>query len=526
MNIILIVISFVLGILAILYLRRYDIYEKEPFSIMIATTFFGGFVAIGTTTLFYKLIGLLGYYNFESIYGAFVFIGPIEEFSKLIAMFMAYFIFKKFMDEPVDGLIYMSCIVLGFSLIENYSYAIKKSEMDSLIFTRLFIATPAHLLFSIFMGFGFYKIKKENDDYRFLLGTFIYASFAHGIWDAFIFSKITPVIPILILGFSYKFLIYLLETLSAKSPYRTSLKEFITRYENPIYEEAPECIKCSSQKKKLRYELGKIKIYRCDNCGYYLSSMDSMFSIFQHFASLFRNLNKYYFPPNSKVLNYAVLLKHNLICERRKIAIFDLDILNNYTEAIINNFRSKGKQKDLLGIEIDIKENYDDYMNSEDILINKAYDPLVSLQTDNLQTRLEKYYTSLQQLPDEINCPNCFSILEIDDIKKKERSFECPMCEEKLNLQKKHTEMDGLKNYILNFKKPKIPFGQKMKARLMLYNINRFRNMRRLPNEINCPKCFIKIKLNEKDIIDRTIKCNGCNMSFDLRYKKIIQTIQ
>ena len=50
MDLLLVIISFGLGILAILYIRQYDLYEKEPITVMVATTFFGGVVSTRPTT--------------------------------------------------------------------------------------------------------------------------------------------------------------------------------------------------------------------------------------------------------------------------------------------------------------------------------------------------------------------------------------------------------------------------------------------------------------------------------------------
>ena len=56
------------------------------------------------------------------------------------------------MDEPTDSLIYMACVALGFSLIENYFYAVRNPSTTPLIAIRLIICTPMHIAFSIFLG--------------------------------------------------------------------------------------------------------------------------------------------------------------------------------------------------------------------------------------------------------------------------------------------------------------------------------------------------------------------------------------
>ena len=75
----LILLSFFIGILAVNYLRAYDIHEKEPLFKMVLATIWGGIFSIVLSIFLYsslELIGIQGRYN---IFGALLVIGPVEE---------------------------------------------------------------------------------------------------------------------------------------------------------------------------------------------------------------------------------------------------------------------------------------------------------------------------------------------------------------------------------------------------------------------------------------------------------------
>jgi RsiW-degrading membrane proteinase PrsW (M82 family) len=54
---------------------------------------------------------------------SFLIVGLFEETAKVLGLFAVYPFIKKRLTGPAAAIIYMSCVALGFSLIENYSYA-------------------------------------------------------------------------------------------------------------------------------------------------------------------------------------------------------------------------------------------------------------------------------------------------------------------------------------------------------------------------------------------------------------------
>lgn len=345
LKLILIFSSFVLGYLALLFIRKYDIYEKEPFGKMVLVMIPGGVLSILLSLSLYSLVETFGFHNFNSSIGVMLFVGPIEEFSKLAALFSVYFIFKKDMNEPTDGLIYMTSVVLGFSLIENLFYAMPDPASSYLLIVRLLISTPGHIMFSIFMGLGFYYYKKGILRFRFLVLTFVYACITHGIYDLIIFNGWSLIFFIMLLQLSYRALMWNLEYTSARSPFRVSLKEFIDTYKKPEMSDGIICAACHSKGEKLTYQFEKSKIYKCDGCEYYITSKDSIFAVFHFFGGLFGRLSKWYIKPEKNKTPYGTLFSANKVFEKEKLCLFKLDELNEYIKMLraskIANFESR-----------------------------------------------------------------------------------------------------------------------------------------------------------------------------------------
>ena len=144
-ELILILISFAFGILCIRHLRRYDVHEQEPLWVMVAVTIWGGFVSIVSSLFLYRMIQENGIALTDGFPFSYLYVGYVEELAKLLALVSCWPIIRKEMDEPTDGLIYMACVALGFSLIENYFYALANPGINALIAIRLVICTPMHI---------------------------------------------------------------------------------------------------------------------------------------------------------------------------------------------------------------------------------------------------------------------------------------------------------------------------------------------------------------------------------------------
>jgi len=119
----------------------------------------------------------------------------IEELLKY-AVGLIFIFWNKAVDEPIDLLIYMITIALGFSALENTLYMFtpltEGQLVDSLVMTnfRFLGATLLHVLSSgtvgIFLAFAFYKSRVKKLLYG-TVGLFM-AIVLHGLFNFFIMN--------------------------------------------------------------------------------------------------------------------------------------------------------------------------------------------------------------------------------------------------------------------------------------------------------------------------------------------------
>lgn len=286
-----IIISLLLGLLCLKFLRKQALYEKKTTLRIIILFFWGGILSLIITDLLYSIADIsFGIKDVENILGAFLVVGPIEESAKLFGLMSGYFIYRKEFNEPKDGLIYMGCVAIGFSIAENYFYSIHKTGNEYLIIARLFIATPAHFAFSAICGLAFYIYKKYNGSFRVVIFSLMFAIFLHGLWDAIFFSA--PIVYFFIIAFVCYLgqLSALLSYTTAISPFRLSLIEFVENYKNAGFEKGLYCVNCGSENDKLTYKVEVFKFVffmrfqKCNNCHCYVIQRDDLYYLHKYFS--------------------------------------------------------------------------------------------------------------------------------------------------------------------------------------------------------------------------------------------------
>ena len=118
-----------------------------------------------------------------------------EEAAKLL---MLYILLKKnpYFDEHLDGIVYATCVALGFAGTENILYLLGGLEDGTWVtmgVSRAIFAVPGHFFFGTLMGyfyarawFGHPEHKKRN----MFLAWFV-PMVAHGIYDGILFTMQT-----------------------------------------------------------------------------------------------------------------------------------------------------------------------------------------------------------------------------------------------------------------------------------------------------------------------------------------------
>lgn len=344
LELILIVLSFIFGILSIRHLRTYDVHEKEPFGKMLAVTVWGGLASILLSLFFYRVLHDSGISIRAGFPFSYFYVGFIEELGKLAALFLSWPVIRKEMDEPTDGPIYIACVALGFSLIENYFYA-QTHATTILMAIRLIICTPMHIAFSLFMGLAFFWAMRCKGGWGILLCAYVFASIYHALYDIFVsFWYLLPGL-YLILKSAYSGMYRLLGYTAARSPFRRSLAEFIRTAGKPEIEEGLECLDCGNRTPKPTYRNGRIRIQQCEACGAYLCSKATLFQLVHQYGSLFGNLHKRIKRLSRHRKHLFVVEAGNRLDIKKRMACFQLDEFNCVLEAMSRNHIEQTERK-------------------------------------------------------------------------------------------------------------------------------------------------------------------------------------
>jgi RsiW-degrading membrane proteinase PrsW (M82 family) len=325
-------LSVLLGVLCVRFLRRYDIHEKEPLWAMLAVAVWGGAWGVILALSAYQALAWLGIGDVTRQLLPLLVIGPVEETAKLAALATSYPIIRKELDEPTDGLIYMACVAIGFSFIENYFYAINHPENQFLYALRLVICTPMHILFSAFMGLAFYQMIQRGSRWPLLLYAWLYGSLMHGIYDLAVMNGWAFWLVVIIAWLSYWWIMRWLGYTTAISPHRQSLGAFIAGQAEPPVKPGLECLHCGSTEEKPTYAQEKIVFQKCDQCSYFVIEKKQLFRLFRHYGAAFGRPGRRYRTADPGQQEYATLYAGNFISEKKKLAFFHLAELDPVLE--------------------------------------------------------------------------------------------------------------------------------------------------------------------------------------------------
>lgn len=139
---------------ALLYV--FDVHEREPLPALLLMFAVGAlcvpvalYVEIALDGLLPFLDGMRAGRRGAVLLGCFVVIAPVEELLKLGAVYLAA---RRFMNEPVDGVVYAGTAALGFAAAEGVWAG--RDASGSVLLLRALLAMPGHLCFSALWGAG------------------------------------------------------------------------------------------------------------------------------------------------------------------------------------------------------------------------------------------------------------------------------------------------------------------------------------------------------------------------------------
>jgi RsiW-degrading membrane proteinase PrsW (M82 family) len=197
------------------WIRRKDDHEPEPWRLVYLVFLLGCFAAVAQVMLRprieYAMLMLAGdSLRAAHLLDAFVVTALCEEALKLLA-FLPLALLHHEWDEPVDGLVYGAAAGLGFAAVENAFFVAIHGDV-SLVVTRGFTATLAHVAFSGGLGFclGMARLRGRRTFALWLPLGLLYAVLMHGAYDALLLTESTArgtlliAMPLLFIGFALR----------------------------------------------------------------------------------------------------------------------------------------------------------------------------------------------------------------------------------------------------------------------------------------------------------------------------------
>ncbi|MCS7165104.1 MAG: PrsW family glutamic-type intramembrane protease [Candidatus Calescibacterium sp.] len=158
-------VSLFFSVFLLFVIRQIDIYEREPWGLVIFSFFWG---ALGSTLLS-LFVNETSSYVFGSIFGPGIggiitttLTAPIfEEFFKLLVIPIIILFFRSNFNSPMDGLVYIFASSLGFKIVEDLLYGAKFTAQTGaiqgfilLVLLRWVMGFLVHPLMSMFSGFA------------------------------------------------------------------------------------------------------------------------------------------------------------------------------------------------------------------------------------------------------------------------------------------------------------------------------------------------------------------------------------
>ncbi|HOX24588.1 MAG TPA: PrsW family glutamic-type intramembrane protease [Candidatus Krumholzibacteria bacterium] len=207
-----------------------DRYERESGRLLVAI-FFASVLATGAFALVKCLaLGLCEDGAVAPMVDAYVVTGAAEEALKF-AILAAILPRLRSLDEPMDAIIYLGVVALGFSFHENVQYFLQFTAeggriaqetgdatvyREQLRFIFLVRAIPAHLLFdtcaAALLGYALQRGRLA----WWLVPTYLLASLLHGTWNVLAGTFVFPLYVLSLLAGSVAVLLWAVR----RSPYR------------------------------------------------------------------------------------------------------------------------------------------------------------------------------------------------------------------------------------------------------------------------------------------------------------------
>ena len=207
----------VFPLLFLYFLIKIDVFETESFKDIIYVFLFGLVISFFLCIPYVVFREVLFDNYATNLFVCFIAVALPEEIIKIIP-FLLVLKYRKFVNEPIDFLIYSSASALGFAFYENINYIIGYSETGNIVAIRSFLPSVMHMVVSSIFSFGIFLYLKSKK-IKFIFLGIILASLIHAVYNTLFI--IAPIILLIILVYYSK----LIQSLLNISPYYDKSKE-------------------------------------------------------------------------------------------------------------------------------------------------------------------------------------------------------------------------------------------------------------------------------------------------------------
>lgn len=227
-----IILAILPAIFFILLIYFKDKYSREPIKYLIFAFILGMISTLPASlleNLIFSNIKLDIPLEISAFVEAFFFVAFIEEGIKFL-MFRWFIWPKNYFDEPIDGVVYMVAIGMGFAFLENFAFIFNDlSNVWSIALMRALMPTPAHFIFAVAMGyyFGYAKFNFVRKKKKLMLYGFLITFLSHGMYDYLL--MLVPKYPFCLFIAIAFIIIYLIIALRLINRHQ-KLSPFVKRY--------------------------------------------------------------------------------------------------------------------------------------------------------------------------------------------------------------------------------------------------------------------------------------------------------
>lgn len=178
-----IIAAVIFPILFIFFLQKIDVFERDELKDIFYVFIFGCVASFFLSEIYVLIRDYMVPENpCSDVMTCFFSVALPEEIIKIIP-FVIVLKYRKFVDEPIDYLIYASASALGFAFIENLGYIFGSTDTGAIVALRSFLPLVMHMVTSSIFAFGIFLYMNSKKTKYIIFGLVI-ASILHATYNS------------------------------------------------------------------------------------------------------------------------------------------------------------------------------------------------------------------------------------------------------------------------------------------------------------------------------------------------------